>query len=86
MFCLTSIGFYDPNWTNALTIWIVIVILVFPMLIAFIADGRHSIFLMIRSVVPYYIVLPMVVGFFSAYSFSRCWDLTWGNRPSEGIY
>lgn len=80
---ISNPSFKSADWCDALTIYIVVVILIFPMLIAIIADGRKSIILMIRSVVPYYVVLPMVVGFFTAYSFSRCWDLTWGNRPAE---
>lgn len=75
--------FSDATFTDALTIYIVIAMLVLPLIIAIIADGSKSFLLMLRSIVPYYMILPMIVGFFSAYSFSRCWDLTWGNRPSE---
>lgn len=75
--------FGNDNFTDSLTIYLVIGMLVLPLLIAIIADGTKSFLLMLRSIVPYYMLLPMVVGFFSAYSFSRCWDLTWGNRPAE---
>lgn len=45
-------------------------------------SSPSSFILMLRSMVSYYLFMPMTTGFFSSYSFTRCWDLSWGNRPS----
>eukprot|EP01103_Thecamoeba_quadrilineata_P002515 TRINITY_DN12465_c0_g1_i1.p1 TRINITY_DN12465_c0_g1~~TRINITY_DN12465_c0_g1_i1.p1 ORF type:complete len:799 (+),score=122.11 TRINITY_DN12465_c0_g1_i1:135-2531(+) len=48
-------------------------------------QGRHCIWLMLKSAIPYLTYLPTIVGGFQLYSISRLYDLTWGNRPSEKL-
>ncbi|AYV78509.1 MAG: hypothetical protein Edafosvirus16_8 [Edafosvirus sp.] len=38
---------------------------------------------MLFSIVQFYLLLPTMVAYIGAYSLSRVWDLSWGNRPSE---
>eukprot|EP01094_Clydonella_sp_ATCC50884_P021662 TRINITY_DN4818_c0_g1_i1.p1 TRINITY_DN4818_c0_g1~~TRINITY_DN4818_c0_g1_i1.p1 ORF type:complete len:1253 (+),score=304.11 TRINITY_DN4818_c0_g1_i1:1139-4897(+) len=53
-----------------------------PILVAF-ATMQWTIGIsLIGSVIPFYLFLPTMVAWFSAYSFARFWDLSWGNRPS----
>jgi len=40
---------------------------------------------MLISAPSFYLLLPTMVGFFSVYAFSRTWELTWGNRPSDKL-
>jgi hypothetical protein len=44
-----------------------------------------SLFLMILTAPFFYLFLPTMVGTFAVYAFSRTWDLTWGNKPSESL-
>jgi cellulose synthase/poly-beta-1,6-N-acetylglucosamine synthase-like glycosyltransferase len=39
--------------------------------------------LMLITLIPYYMFLPTMVIYVGVYSFSRIWDISWGNRPSE---
>ena len=45
-----------------------------------------SCLLMILTAPFFYLFLPTMVGTFGVYAFSRTWDLTWGNKPSESLY
>jgi len=40
---------------------------------------------MFSTCLQFYLFLPTMVGIFGAYSFSRSWELTWGNRPSDAL-
>lgn len=48
-----------------------------PMALSF-----HPIFYMLKSVVVFYLSLPMLTAWFSSYAYARLWDLSWGNRPA----
>eukprot|EP01114_Cavostelium_apophysatum_P023119 TRINITY_DN860_c0_g1_i1.p1 TRINITY_DN860_c0_g1~~TRINITY_DN860_c0_g1_i1.p1 ORF type:complete len:978 (-),score=270.57 TRINITY_DN860_c0_g1_i1:159-3092(-) len=65
-----------------ISIYIVLCVTLIPLVIAFLHSPK-SFGLMIISIIPYYLFLPMLVGWFSAYAFARTWDLTWGNRPAS---
>ena len=57
-------------------------VFILPFIIAIALSGRtHSFMYMIKSVVPYMLLLPLLVGWFGAYAYARPWDLSWGNRP-----
>jgi hypothetical protein len=77
--------FMDLDFTNALACWIIVLVFVVPLALS-LMHSPSSFVLMLRSLVPYYLFLPMLVGFFGAYSFARCWDLSWGNRPTGSIF
>jgi hypothetical protein len=53
-----------------------------PLILALI-HSPTSFFIMLLSIIPYYMMLPTMVVFLGAFSFSRVWDISWGNRPSE---
>ena len=42
-----------------------------------------SCLLTIKTTLFFYAVIPLFVAFFPAYSFARCNDLSWGNRPAD---
>jgi hypothetical protein len=57
-----------------------------PFLLALLLSGRgHSFMYMIKSFIPYQLLLPMLIAWFGSYSFARVWDLSWGNRPSSEL-
>ena len=41
--------------------------------------------LLIKAAIPFYLSFYLMIPWFSSYAFVRCWDLTWGNRPSTAI-
>ena len=54
----------------------------------FILAGMHSLTslrLMLKSFIPFMLMLPTFTIYFSTYAFSRLWELTWGNRPSDKL-
>jgi hypothetical protein len=48
--------------------------------------GTPVIWEMCCSVLAFYLYLPTKVSVYPAYSFSRCWELTWGNKPSDSLH
>jgi len=40
---------------------------------------------MFATCIQFYLFLPTMVAYFGAYAFSRSWELTWGNRPSDRL-
>jgi hypothetical protein len=81
---LKHIDFTNLAFTNSLACWIIVLVFILPLVLA-ILHSPSSFVLMLKSLVPYYLFLPMIVGFFGAYSFARCWDLSWGNRPAGNV-
>ncbi len=77
-----ALNFFDLNKiTN-------VIIIAFNMIMPFVLAALHdwkSLFLMITSVVQYVVLLPTFTVWLSIYSFSRLWELTWGNRPSDKL-
>jgi cellulose synthase/poly-beta-1,6-N-acetylglucosamine synthase-like glycosyltransferase len=65
-----------------------IAIIAFNMFMPFLLAALHdwkSLALMFCSVVQYTLLLPTFTITLSVYAFSRLWELTWGNRPSEKL-
>ena len=57
-----------------------------PFLLAGMLSGRlHSVCYMIQSFIQYILFLPMMIAWFGSYSYSRTWDLSWGNRPANEL-
>jgi len=77
-----ALNFFDLNKiTN-------VIIIAFNMIMPFVLVALHdwkSLYLMITSVVQYVVLLPTFTVWLSIYSFSRLWELTWGNRPSDKL-
>ncbi|AYV78510.1 MAG: hypothetical protein Edafosvirus16_9 [Edafosvirus sp.] len=53
-----------------------------PLLLALFHSITSFIY-MLLSIIQFYLLLPTMVAYIGAYSMSRVWDLSWGNRPSE---
>lgn len=65
-----------------------VAVIAFNMIMPFILAALHdwkSLFLMFTSVIQYILLLPTFTVWLSIYSFSRLWELTWGNRPSDKL-
>ena len=65
-----------------------VIIIAFNMIMPFVLAALHdwkSLYLMFTSVVQYVVLLPTFTVWLSIYSFSRLWELTWGNRPSDKL-
>lgn len=65
-----------------------VAVIAFNMVMPFVLVALHdwkSLFLMITSVIQYVVLLPTFTVWLSIYSFSRLWELTWGNRPSDKL-
>lgn len=65
-----------------------VAIIAFNIIMPFILAALHdwtSLYLMFTSVLQYVVLLPTFTVWLSVYSFSRLWELTWGNRPSDKL-
>jgi len=40
---------------------------------------------MIKSFIQYVLFIPLLIAWFGSYSYSRTWDLSWGNRPATEL-
>jgi len=75
---------FDGSQTQD-TIYLIISLctMLLPIINSVLISGRfHSLWYMIKSALPYFIFLPTLVSVFGSYSYSRTWDMTWGNRPN----
>eukprot|EP01113_Clastostelium_recurvatum_P024925 TRINITY_DN2986_c0_g1_i2.p1 TRINITY_DN2986_c0_g1~~TRINITY_DN2986_c0_g1_i2.p1 ORF type:complete len:951 (+),score=199.26 TRINITY_DN2986_c0_g1_i2:116-2968(+) len=78
-YLMVSSGF---DLLTAIASWSIIVIVALPILLALVHNPKSA-GLMLISLVPYYLFIPMTVAFFASYAFARSWDLSWGNRPQS---
>ena len=63
-------------------VYLIIVVFVAPIILAmFLSLRGHSVMNMFKAFIPYVLFLHMLISWFGSYSYSRTWDLTWGNRP-----
>lgn len=69
---------------SIVNIGIVCSFVILPFLLAALHDLK-SFFLMITSFIPFLMLLPTFTVTLSVYAFSRLWELTWGNRPSDKL-
>jgi cellulose synthase/poly-beta-1,6-N-acetylglucosamine synthase-like glycosyltransferase len=65
-------------------VYLALYVLFGPFLVSLLLSGRgHSFLFMLKSCLFYYLFLPMFVGWFGSYAYSRIWDISWGNRPAN---
>ena len=76
-------AFLTHSFYVTLSLSIVLGIMFYPILISLLISPTSAL-LMITSFFQFYLFLPMLVAFFSTYSFARLWDVSWGTRDSEG--
>jgi len=61
-------------------------VFILPYVLALALSGKgHSFMYMIKASIAYFLFMQMMIAWFGSYSFSRMWDLTWGNRPSSEL-
>jgi hypothetical protein len=75
---------FSGNGTDSLLMYLVLANMGLPLIITTLHGPLEGLW-MARSFIQFYFFLPTMVGYFTAYSFSRIWDLSWGNRPSESL-
>ncbi|KNC77895.1 hypothetical protein SARC_09652 [Sphaeroforma arctica JP610] len=67
---------------DVMTIVVLLLVVFFPFFLALL----HSLdvfVMMLFSFFQFFLFLPTFLPYFSAYSYCRIWDLSWGNRPSS---
>lgn len=72
------------NFNSIVNISIICSFIILPFVLAAMHDLK-SFFLMITSFIPFLMLLPTFTVSLSVYAFSRLWELTWGNRPSDKL-
>lgn len=94
---LTSLAFYtfviehntflDIIMSQNIVLYLAIYVFVGPFIVSLALSGKgHSFLFMLKSFIPYYLFLPMLISWFGSYSYSRAWDLSWGNRPTGDLH
>lgn len=72
------------DYKNVMNIAIIAFNMFMPFLLAALHDWK-SLALMFGSFVQFTLLLPTFTITLSVYAFSRLWELTWGNRPSDKL-
>jgi len=71
---------------GGIVLWLGLYVFFGPFFLSVLLSGKgHSLMLMIKSFIPYVLFLHMLIAWFGSYSYSRIWDLTWGNRPANEL-
>ena len=78
--------FMDMLFSGNVIIYLILLVTILPFVLSLLISGRgHSLIYMIKGFPSYLLFSHMLVSAFGSYSFSRTWDLTWGNRPNSVI-
>lgn len=71
---------------GGIILYVALYVMFGPFIVSLLLSGKgHSFMFMIKSYVWYLLFLPMLIAWFCSYSYSRAWDLSWGNRPANEI-
>ena len=74
----------DILFSKNVTLYLALYVFFGPFIVSLLLSGKgHSFLFMIKSFLAYYLFLPMFIAWFGSYSYSRLWDLSWGNRPAN---
>lgn len=85
-FALRTDAFMDIVKSASFVIFLAIIVILLPFFLSLCLSGRgHSFLYMVRSFIHYMLFLPLFIAWFGSYAYSRTWDLTWGNRPSNEL-
>jgi hypothetical protein len=82
---VTSLVLNLLQYDNIMNVVIVGTNCVMPFILAALHDWT-SLRLMFGSFIQYILLLPTFTAYLSIYAFSRMWELTWGNRPSDKLH
>lgn len=67
-------------------LYLILAVFFLPFINSILISGRmHSFFYMIKSYLSYFLFSHMLISTFGSYSYSRIWDLSWGNRPTTEL-
>lgn len=81
-----KLTFLDIALSKHPVLYMAAAVLLFPFFLSVLLSGRgHSFMYMIKSFVQYTLFIPLLIGWFGSYAYSRIWDLTWGNRPANEL-
>lgn len=75
-------GFSPTGIDRIIIQWTIIVVLLVPFFMAAVSLNFRSLWLLVKSCIPYWLFLPTLVGSFTLYSMARLSDTSWGNRVS----
>lgn len=81
---MACIGLYVWNLDFSINVIMILGNIAMPFILALLHDWT-SFVLMIKTFIPFMLLLITFTVFFCVYSFSRLWELTWGNRPSTKL-
>jgi len=73
-------GFSPTGVSRIIIQWSTIFIIAAPFVMTLIALDFKSLFLLIKSCIPYWLFLPTMIGSYMLYSIARVFDVSWGNR------
>jgi hypothetical protein len=79
--------FLELVMSQNIVLYLALYVFIGPFIVSLALSGKgHSLLFMLKSFISYYLFLPMLVGWFASYSYSRAWDLSWGNRPTGELH
>ena len=79
-------SFIEIILNGGIILYLGLFVFIFPFILALLLSGRgHSLMYMIKSFIPYMLFMHMLIAWFGSYSYSRIWDLSWGNRPASEL-
>ena len=66
-------------------IYLMLYAIISPFINSLLVDrgGIGGFLAILKTMMPFYLAFYLMIPWFSSYSFARCWDLTWGNRPGK---
>lgn len=84
VFIDTEENFFELMASGSYILYLTLFVFFGPFVLAFMLSLRgHSVINMLKAFIPYLLFLHMMISWFGSYSYSRTWDLTWGNRPTD---
>jgi len=79
-----ELDFSDIFLSENVIVYLAIYVTIGPFIVSLLLSGAgHSFLFMIKSIIYYFLFLPMLIAWFGSYSYARLWDLSWGNRPAS---
>lgn len=76
---------HSAEYTSVYALQLGLLVLFLPFVTSALISGcGHSPLYILKSFIPYLFMSHILITWFGTYSYSRLWDVTWGNRPSDG--
>lgn len=82
-FIYQGLSITDVIFSGNVIVYLGLFVFLGPFIISMLLSGKsHSTLYLLKSFVPYYLLLPMQIAWLGSYSYARIWDVSWGNRPT----